>query len=69
MPKKRSMKTEILHDFYHIPDLLRKSGFMYILNNLVIKKNEKTVKWKGPYGETNIEVFESYFTRSSNNDK
>jgi len=24
IPKKRTMKTEILHDFYHLPDVLRK---------------------------------------------
>jgi hypothetical protein len=24
IPKKRTMKTEVLHDFYHLPDALRK---------------------------------------------
>ena len=65
VPKKKTMKTEILHDFYHIPDLLRRNGFLIIFNNLIIKKNEKTVKWKGPYGESHTDVFESYFTRGS----
>lgn len=65
IPKKRTMKTEVLHDFYHLPEVLKKQGFSYIVNNLSLKKNEKLVRWKGPYGETSIDVFESYFTRSS----
>lgn len=65
VPKKRSTKTEVLHDFYHIPDLLKRNGFAYIFKNLIVKNSEKTVKWKGPYGETSIDVFESYFTRGS----
>lgn len=58
------MKTEVLHDFYLLPEALRKQAFSYIVNNLTLKKNEKLVRWKGPYGETSIDVFESYFTRS-----
>ena len=46
--------------------MLRKQGFSYIMNNVALKKNERTVKWKGPFGETCIDVFESYFTRGSN---
>ena len=65
VPKKKTMKPEILHDFYHIPDLLKRNGFTVLFNYLVIKKNEKTVKWKGPYGESHIDVFESYFNRTS----
>ena len=65
VPRKKSLKPEILMDYYRIPDLLKKSGFLYLFNNLVIKKAEKQVRWKGPYGETNIEVFETYFTRTS----
>eukprot|EP00347_Sterkiella_histriomuscorum_P005987 403354508 len=65
LPKKQTMKTEILLDHYHIPDLLKRNGFLIIFNNLIIKKNEKTVKWKGPYGEAHVDVFESYFTRGS----
>ena len=65
IPKKRTTKTEILNDHYHLPELLRKNGFQYIVNHLQLKKNEKLVKWRGPYGDTSIDVFESYFTRSS----
>lgn len=65
VPKKKTMKTEVLHDFYHIPDVLRKQGFTYIMNSLALKKNERLIKWKGPYGETSVDVFESYFSRSS----
>jgi len=66
VPKKRTTKTEILHDYYHLPEVLRKQGFSYIMNNLALKKNDRTVKWKGPYGESCIDVFESYFSRGSN---
>lgn len=65
IPKKRTMKTEVLHDFYHLPEVLKKQGFSYIVNNLILKKNEKLVRWKGPHGFTAIDVFESYFHRSS----
>lgn len=63
VPKKRTMKTEYLLDFYHLPEQLRKSGFNYIFNNLVLKKNERLVRWKGPSGEKIVDVYESYFQR------
>jgi hypothetical protein len=61
------MKTEVLLDYYHLPEVLRKHGFSYIMTTLTLKKNDRIVKWKGPYGDTCIDVFESYFTRGSNN--
>ena len=66
IPKKRTMKTEILHEIYHLPEMLRKQGFSFIMNNLSLKKNERLVKWKGPYGETCVDVFECYMTRGAN---
>ena len=36
------------------------------MNNLSLKKNERLVKWKGPYGETCVDVFECYMTRGAN---
>jgi hypothetical protein len=66
VPKKKLTKMEILHDYYHLPEGLRKQGFSYIMNNLALKKNDRSVKWKGPFGETSIDVFETYFTRGSN---
>jgi hypothetical protein len=35
------------------------------MNNLQLKKNERVIRWKGPYGDTCVDVFESYFTRSA----
>ena len=66
IPKKRTMKTDILHDFYHLPDVLRKYGFNHFINKHVLKKSERIIKWKGPYGDTCIDVFESYFSRGPN---
>ena len=66
IPKKRTTKTDMLLDFYHLPEVLRKQGFNYIMNKLILKKNERIVRWRGPYGETYFDVFESYQTRSSN---
>jgi hypothetical protein len=40
VPKKRTMKTEILNDFYHLPDVLRKQGFSYIMNTLTLVKQK-----------------------------
>ena len=65
IPKKRTTKTEVLNDYYHLPELLRKNGFQYIVNHLQLRKSDKFVKWRGPYGDTSVDVFESYFTRSS----
>lgn len=66
VPKKRTTKMEVLHDYYHLPEVLRKQAFAYIMNNLSLRKGERSVRWKGPYGETSVDVFESYFTRGSN---
>lgn len=66
IPKKRTMKTEVLQDFYYLPEALKKHGFNYIFNNIVLKKSDRVVKWKGPYGETNVDVFESYFSKNNN---
>lgn len=59
------MKTEVLYDYYHLPAVLKKSGFTFIMSSLMLKKNEGVIKWKGPYGETSVDVFESYFSRNS----
>ena len=64
VPKKRTTKADALQE-YQLPELLRKQGFSYIMNNMVLKKNERLVKWKGPFGETSIDVFESYISRSN----
>lgn len=65
IPKKKTSKAEVLHDHYHLPDLLRKQGFQYIINKIQLRKHEKVIKWKGPFGETCVDVFESYFTRAN----
>lgn len=56
------MKTEVLNDYYHTPEVMKKHAFAFIMNNLSLKKkSERILRWKGPYGETNIDVFEGYF--------
>jgi hypothetical protein len=57
------MKTEVLVDYYHLPEILKKSGFNYIFNSLVLKKTERLVRWKSPYGETTVDVLESYLKK------
>lgn len=56
-------KADVLKDFYHLPDVLRKGGLSQIFKDLVIKKEDRVVRWKGPYGETTVDVFESYFKK------
>jgi hypothetical protein len=62
--KKRTMKTEILNDYYHLPEILRKKGFTLIINNLILENAELKVKWRGPFGETCVDIFERYFDPS-----
>jgi len=65
-PKRRITKQEFLKDYFHLPTIMKKNGFKFILDKLQVEKNPMELVWKTNLGKTKIDLFDAYYDRFLN---